>query len=131
MTFGEKVKAAREKMGLSQSALAKRMHISQQAVAKYEKIVEQPKLSTVRKIANALGVTISELVTDWSSFSPGELFEDLSENEVDYAAIDPRQAVNDNRIVNHFHNLNPAGQEKAIAYTADLTKIPEYRKDSK
>ena len=66
MTFGEKVKAAREKMGLSQSALAKRMHISQQAVAKYEKIVEQPKLSTVRKIAHALGGTISELVTDWS-----------------------------------------------------------------
>lgn len=82
MTFGEKVKAAREKMGLSQSALAKRMHVSQQAVAKYEKIVEQPKLSTVRKIAEALEISISELVNDWGQYTPEEISADIDRDTV-------------------------------------------------
>ena len=82
MTFGEKVKAAREKMGLSQSALAKRMHVSQQAVAKYEKIVEQPKLSTVRKIAEALEISISELVNDWRKYTPEEISADIDRDTV-------------------------------------------------
>lgn len=130
MTFGEKVKAARENKGLSQSALAKKMHVSQQAVAKYEKIIEQPKLATVRKIADALDVTISELVTNWGDFSSEEIFEDVAENMKDYENVNPRQEVNDDRIITHFHSLNYAGQEKAIAYAADLTKVPEYRKDT-
>ena len=115
MTFGEKVKAARENKGLSQSALAKKMHVSQQAVAKYEKIIEQPKLATVRKIADALDVTISELVTNWSDFSAEEIFEDVAENMKDYENVNPRQEVNDDRIITYFHSLNYAGQEKAIA----------------
>lgn len=64
MTFGERVKTIREEKGLSQSDVAKRMHVSQQAVAKYEKIVDLPKNSTLRKIADALGVTAYEL-TGW------------------------------------------------------------------
>ena len=91
MTFGEKVKAARENKGLSQSALAKKMHVSQQAVAKYQKIIEQPKLATVRKIADALDVTISELVTNWGDFSSEEIIEDVAENMKDYENVNPRQ----------------------------------------
>lgn len=128
MTFGEKLKATREKQQLSQRQVGEKMGVTQQTVAQYEKAIEQPKMSTVRKLADALGVTISELVIDWSSFSPGEVWDDMESNEVDYAAIDPRQASNDNRIVNHFHNLNYAGQEKAIEQVELLTKIPEYRK---
>lgn len=129
MTFGEKVREIRKRKGLSQLELGEKMKVSQQAIGKYEKTVEQPKMSTVRKLANALDVHISELVTDWSHFSPGEIWEDMQDNEIDYSAIDPRQAVNDNRIVNNFHNLNFAGQEKAIEQVELLTKIPEYRKD--
>ena len=106
------------------------MHVSQQAVAKYEKIIEQPKLATVRKIADALDVTISELVTNWGDFSSEEIFEDVAENMKDYENVNPRQEVNDDRIITHFHSLNYAGQEKAIAYAADLTKVPEYRKNT-
>ncbi|MDO4312373.1 MAG: helix-turn-helix transcriptional regulator [Eubacteriales bacterium] len=129
MTFGEKVKELRIRKGLSQKQLGEKMGIRQQTVAQYEKAIEQPKLATVRKISNALDVTIGELVTDWSEFSPGEIFEDMEDNEIDYSAINPRQAANDNRIVKYFHDLNYAGQEKAIAYTKDLTKIPDYQKE--
>ena len=132
MTSGEKVKAAREKMGLSQSALAKRMHVSQQAVAKYEKIVEQPKLSTVRKIAEALEIPISVLVEDWSKIPPNEIREEMGKhfskkysNLQLFAEDTPKS-----KILSHFDKLNKSGQDKAIEQVALLTKIPEYRKDS-
>lgn len=34
MTFGDKVRAARERQGLSQAELARKMNVSQQAIAK-------------------------------------------------------------------------------------------------
>lgn len=64
MDFGERVKKYRLMRGLSQKELAKRMNISQQAVAKFEKTKIQPKISTARNFAEALGVTVGDLVTD-------------------------------------------------------------------
>lgn len=82
MTFGEKVKEIRKKKGLSQLELGKKMNISQQAIAKYEKIIEQPKLTTVQKIADALDVTISELVDDWGKYTLEEIAADIDEETV-------------------------------------------------
>jgi len=82
LTFGEKVKEIRKKKGLSQLELGKKMNISQQAIAKYEKIIEQPKLTTVQKIADALDVTISELVDDWGKYTLEEIAADIDEETV-------------------------------------------------
>lgn len=130
MTFGEKVKEIRIRQGISQLQLGQKMNISQQAVAKYERLVDQPKLITVRKLADALEVSINELTLNWSDYSPDELFVDMECNESDYKNIDPRDVANENRILSHFHHLNYAGQEKAIEQVSLLTKIPEYQKDS-
>ena len=127
MTFGEKVKEIRIRQGISQLQLGQRMNISQQAVAKYEQLVNQPKLITVRKLANALEVPINELTLNWSNYSPDELWSDMEHNKSDYKIIDPRDNVNEDRILSHFHNLNYAGQEKAIEQVKLLTEIPSYK----
>lgn len=127
MTFGEKVKAIRIKQGFSQFQLGEKMNISQQAVAKYEHLTEQPKLATVRKLANALGVSINDLTLNWSSYSPNEIWDDMEDNKSDYESIDPRDAANEERIMNCFHELNYAGQEKAIEQVELLTQIPSYQ----
>lgn len=131
MTFGEKVKKVRKEQGLSQRQLGERMGgITQQTVAQYEKAIEQPKLSTVRKLAEALDVTISELVVDWSNFSPDEVLNDMDTYRNDYENFNPRQVTNDNRLINNFHSLNYAGQEKAIEQVLLLTQIPRYQRNS-
>lgn len=127
MTFGEKVKAIRIKQGFSQFQLGEKMNISQQAVAKYEHLTEQPKLATVRKLANALGVSVNDLTLNWSSYSPNEIWDDMEDNKSDYESIDPRDAANEERIMNYFHELNYAGQEKAIEQVELLTQIPSYQ----
>lgn len=86
MTFGEKVKELRVKNGLSQRELGERMGgITQQTVAQYEKAIEQPKMSTVRRIAEALGVYMSDLIDDWSSIPIEQLKEDFSKNYDSYS----------------------------------------------
>ncbi len=127
MTFGEKVKEIRIRQGISQLQLGQRMNISQQAVAKYEHLVDQPKLITVRKLANALEVSINELTLNWSNYSPDELWSDMEHNKSDYKIIDSRDNVNEDRILSLFHNLNYAGQEKAIEQVRLLTEIPSYQ----
>lgn len=127
MTFGEKVKAIRIKQGFSQLQLGEKMNISQQAVAKYEHLAEQPKLATVRKLANALGVSINDLTLNWSSYSPNEIWDDMEDNKSDYESIDPRDAANGERVMRYFQELNYAGQEKAIEQVKLLTQIPSYQ----
>lgn len=127
MTFGEKVRIIRIKQGFSQSQLGEKMNISQQAVAKYEHLTEQPKLATVRKLANALGVSINDLTLNWSSCPPNETRNDMEDNKLNYKAIDPHDTANIERIMRYFQKLNYAGQEKAIEQLELLTQVPFYQ----
>lgn len=52
----------RREAGLSQGDVAERMGISQQAVSKFERYDSDPKLSTVRRYANAVGALITHRV---------------------------------------------------------------------
>lgn len=114
MDFGERVKKYRLMRGLSQKELAKRMNISQQAVAKFEKTKIQPKLSTARNFAEALGVTVGDLVTEWASFSHEEIAMDWV-------------APSKNELLKHYQKLNTQGKRKVVDYAEDMTKIPEYQ----
>jgi len=53
----------REKAGMSQADLGAVLGISQQAVNKFERYDSDPKLSTVRRYANAVGAIIEHHVT--------------------------------------------------------------------
>ena len=69
-TFGEKLKTLRIMHNLSQRELGQRMGgINQQTIAQYEKKEKAPKLETVLKIADALGI------------NPNVFYDDLSQEE--------------------------------------------------
>lgn len=61
MTAGEQIKAARKKAGLTQRQLGKKLGISYQAVAQWENDLRNPKIESLRAIANALGVPARDL----------------------------------------------------------------------
>jgi transcriptional regulator with XRE-family HTH domain len=65
-TFGERLKVLRVAAALSQYALAKKAGVSKQAVSLLERGESEPSWITVRKLARALGVSVSE-------FDVGEL----------------------------------------------------------
>ncbi len=63
MVESNKVKKLREKLGLSQERLARLADVSNNTIINIESGKQQnPTIETVKKIANALGVSIEELV---------------------------------------------------------------------
>ena len=62
MTFGEKLKEARKKIGLSQEQFAEKLNISRSAVAKWESDIGIPDVSNLKSIAKLLNVSIDSLL---------------------------------------------------------------------
>jgi transcriptional regulator with XRE-family HTH domain len=83
--FHETLVRLRKDRGLTQEQVAERMHVSQPAVASFERIENDPKLSTIRRYAMAVGLLIDHVVeTD-----EGETFQlSVSLNEVEELPID-------------------------------------------
>lgn len=63
MALAQKIAYFREKRGLSQRELAERVGVSQSAVAHYETGHNKPRIETVFRLAAALDVSVSELLS--------------------------------------------------------------------
>lgn len=62
--FGERVRHAREAVGLSQTEVADRMGVSPQGVQKWESGASFPRLSRLYRLAEVLTVPLSQLLPD-------------------------------------------------------------------
>ena len=75
MTIGERIKAAREKTGMTQVELGEKVGVSGVAIMRYEKGQRQPRYDLLLHIADALGVSAHTLV-DWGEVDK-EAFKEL------------------------------------------------------
>lgn len=64
MTFGEKLKAARNISGLSQEQFAEALNISRSAVAKWENNIGIPDVSNLKGISKLLNISIDSLLDE-------------------------------------------------------------------
>lgn len=115
--IGEKIKAARQKIGITQKQLAERLGTSPQNLAQYENGKRQPKLETLEKIAEALGVDV------W------DLYEGMAESFSAAMDISVKATVDDEPMLYAYHKLNYLGQGKVIEYAEDLALIQKYQKE--
>ena len=61
--IGDKIRAIRNKKGLTQDALAKKADLPYTTLTKIESnVITKPSIQTVTKIAKGLGVSIDELI---------------------------------------------------------------------
>jgi transcriptional regulator with XRE-family HTH domain len=60
--FPERLRAAREKRGLSQGDLAKRAHLQASAISHFETGTRKPSFDNLRRLADALAVTTDYLL---------------------------------------------------------------------
>lgn len=78
-TFAEKIAKSRKRMGMTQEELAGKCDITKRTVASYETDGRLPHGSTLKKLAEVLGVTVSYLKDDNSGdlvLSPEEIYID-------------------------------------------------------
>lgn len=62
MSIGENIKKLRKNKGLSQKQLAEILNLSEITIRRYEKCSNIPTIETINKIADALGMPLSELL---------------------------------------------------------------------
>ena len=78
MTFGEKIKEARLAMNLSQTELAQITGISERSLYTYEQLGTLPRKRNIRKLAEALHISVSYLLdedeTDTQSHIDNDMF---------------------------------------------------------
>jgi Predicted transcriptional regulator with C-terminal CBS domains len=77
MSTGENIRKIRKEKGLTQKELGSLSNIADTTIRRYELGLLNPKIETIRKIADALDVSIGELVDDWTSFPLEEIQNDF------------------------------------------------------
>ena len=77
MTFGEKIKQARLAMNLSQTELAQLTGISERSLYTYEQLGTLPRKSNIRKLAEALHISVSYLLDDEETDTQSHIGEDM------------------------------------------------------
>ena len=60
--MGEKLRAAREAAGLTQVELAEKVGVTQRDISNWERCKREPGVLTVKKMAQALGCSMDDLV---------------------------------------------------------------------
>ena len=97
MTFGEKLMNARIARNLSQLELAEKVGISERSVYNYEQAGTFPRTAVLRKLADALHVSVAYLMdegeTDKAKNIDEELFLANAKNEFGYKGVHEAQAV--------------------------------------
>lgn len=69
MTFGEKVKNERNRLGLNQDELAKKIGVTRRVISSYENDSSRPRgTERYKKLAEALGVNINYLLSEDEAF---------------------------------------------------------------
>lgn len=77
MTIGENIKKARKKKGITQKELGDKLGITQSSIAMFENDKTNIKLSTIRKISEALELPMSDLIgNNWNIFGIEEIAKD-------------------------------------------------------
>lgn len=143
MDIAQSIKKCREEQGLTQKALADKMGVTPVLISQYENGKRNPKIETLRKIADALEMSVTDLVGQDNmrivllSEKASSLEEELLLSRVALEEAKHLQTSNFTftksekhftKLLKSFEQLNSTGQQKAVEQVELLAKIPEYRK---
>lgn len=134
MSIASAIKQAR-KGKMTQRELAKAIGKSFSSVQKYELGLATPPVHTLNKIADVLGVSLSDLANVHISYNgtggiTGAVgFDDNLKPFL--ASMGYHTNTPEENLCMTFRTLNEMGQKKALEQVSDLAKIPEYKKKVK
>ena len=110
MTTGELIKAARIKAGLTQRELSDKLNVSFVNISQWENGTRNPKIESLQRIAEALGVEVWALA------------------DFDTASRMLEEDINHKELLEAYDSMNDAGQAIAFQTVKTLADMPEYQK---
>ena len=150
MTVAENIKRIRKEKHLTQKQLGEKCGMSESTLRQYEIGYRNPKIETIKKIADALEVGLWEIVEldqmdldtriqeikkMISQLTPEGLkefdrltTEALNENQESIQKKQETTAVQSKEMLRAYSRLNNAGRKEAVKRINELAEIPRYTK---
>lgn len=115
MTIGERIKAVREKLSITQDDFAKKIGTKRNTVTNYEVGRREPMEATIKSICREFNVNY-----DWLKDGEGEMFDAVPETLVDELAQEFNLDDLDRRIILGYLQLSEADREAIKRYIRGL-----------
>lgn len=133
MTTGELIRKCRKAAGMTQKELGARSGIAEPTIRKYESNRLNPKIETIQKIANALGVEVDYLTgRTHDPHTRMATQEDIDRyfGDASYATKDGVGILSrpDGALMHYYNLLNDEGQAVAVDRVKELSEIARYKK---
>ena len=122
MTVGERIYYCRLENHMTQKELGEKTGIDSATIGKYERGVLNPKISTLRKIADALGCDVADL-DETLAITADEILQGLRSEA-------NKDEMNRRRMNAAYSKLNQEGRAKAAERVEELTEIARYLIDT-
>lgn len=116
MNVGKRIQSARKAKGLTQKQLGEIVGLATGTIQQYELSKREPNLETLQKIASALGVPLSQLLTQ---------NEQIGMAYLEYFSSDTNEGRT-RKLHRSFDLLNEEDQIKVIDYSDSLLKAEMY-----
>lgn len=120
MDIGEKIKKIRKESGITQKQLAQKLGVSQAAIVQFESEKSNPKIDTLKKIADALNVSVMDFLDTGDSIT--EIGEDGYINHISKYHFKPSLQLS-HTLAAHFDGDEYTDEElEAIKCFAEYVK---------
>ena len=132
-SIGERIKDCRKIKGFTQEQLAKATRISVMSIRRYESGERLANVEILQRIANALGISLSDLTNAQIFYGQDGEFRGVVGYEQDVRPFieekrSAEMATSEDALCALFRDLNVRGKKTAIERVQELTEIPKYKK---
>ena len=123
--IGENIKTIRKTKGLTQKQLGQLLGVSQAAIGQFKSGKSNLTIDTIKKIADALGVTEWHIMY---GMIDEEVLEKMRNNRKEYAKrFKEKTEAEENGLLENYRSLTKEGKQKVQEYAHDLKGNPDYR----
>ena len=133
MSVGENIRQARTQKNITQKELGEKLGgIPQQQIGRWENGKSTPKLDTIKKIATALEVSMTDLIgtvgniAETSASTMESAVENISETIIDISTKMQMLSKDEKALIYNYQKLNNIGKNEARKRVHELTEIPRY-----
>lgn len=136
MTVGENIRKIRKEKGLTQKQLGELLNMTQSAIGQFENDKTSPKIETIKKIASALDVSITDILGTFKNSYEYKKLEKLihAQEGIISILIDIYERVESKEIsgkygAGHYYLIGK-DEEQFILYDGDINTLYELAKVS-
>lgn len=129
MNYGDSIKNARKKAGLTQKELAEKAGLAEITIRQYETNKREPRSESLKKIATALEIPLSALLDENYKEELNEVLDSVTDTLS--KLISTSESSMKAKLIENFDKANSDGKKKIFDYSEDIISNIKYCQEKK